>query len=319
MRAEMRQLSLAEALVSSGRSGSRLARISDLLEWGALDGLLAGLRDSPVGRPSYPPLLLLRALLLAQWYELSDPELEEAVADRLSFRRFVGLPLDGPVPDETTFCRFRNELAAAELMPRLLAEVDRQLAAKGLVLKRGTLIDATLVRAAVRPSGSAAAPADPDAAFARREGQSGSVFGFKAHLAVDQGSGLIRQAVLTPANVNETVVADSLIQGDEAAVYGDQAYGTHARRAALAARGIKDRIMHRPNKHHPRLKASAKRRNRLIGKVRGRIETVFAVLKRHYGWSRARYVGLGRNCAHLQLLCLAINLRRVLVLGPATP
>ncbi len=215
--------------------------------------------------------------------------------------------------------RFRNQLAEAGLSAGLVAELDRQLAARGLVVKRGTLIDATLVKAAVRPSGSAAAPSDPDAAFARRQGKSGSTFGFKAHLAMDQGSGLIRQALLTPANINETSVADALVQGDEAAVYADQAYASQARRAALAARGIKDRIMHRPNKHHPELRPSSKRRNRLIGRVRGRIETVFAVLKRHYGWSRVRYLGLIRNHSHLQLLCLALNLRRALALTPTTP
>lgn len=318
MRSETRQLSLAEALVRGGKT-SQLDEIAALVDWSGLDGLMAGLRSAPVGRPSYPPLVLLRCLLLAQWYGLSDPQLEEALGDRLSFRRFAGLPLDGPVPDETTYCRFRLELASLGLMETLLEELNRQLAAKGQVLKRGTLIDATLVKAAVRPSGSAEAPADPDAAFARRQGKAEGVFGFKAHLAMDQGSGLIRKAELTPANVNETVVADRLIGGDEGAIYADQAYASHARRAALAARGIKDRIMHRPNKHHPVLRASAKRRNRLIGRIRGRIETVFAVLKRHYGWSRARYVGLERNHNHLQLLCMALNLRRALKLGLATP
>jgi IS5 family transposase len=269
---------------------------------------------------------MIKALLLQQWYGLSDVELEEALTDRLSFKHFVGLGLGEPVPDHTTVCRFRNQLAAAGL----LAELDRQLAAKGLVLKRGTLIDATLVQAAVRPSGSAEAPADPDAAFARRQGQAGSTFGFKAHIAMDQGSGLVRQAELTPANVNETSIADTLIQGDEEAIGArpraglrpdpgaDAAYASHERTAKLKELEIKDRIMHRANKHHP-LRASAKRRNRLIGKIRGRIETLFAVAKRHYRWTRVRYLGLVRNHNHLQLLCLAGNLRRALVLAAATP
>src|SRR6185295_3923003 len=181
--------------------------------------LLAGLHDAPTGRPSYPPLAMFKALLLQQWYGLSDAELEEALADRLSFRRFLGLGFEAQIPDHSTLCRFRNDVAAAGLSERLFGEMTKQLERHGFVLKHGTLIDATLVEAAVRPSGSAAAPSDPDAAFAKRSGKPGSTFGFKAHVAVDQGSGLVRAAQLTPANVSETVIADGLIQGDEKAVY----------------------------------------------------------------------------------------------------
>lgn len=95
MRRETRQLSLAEALVGGGKGGARLDRIAEALDWTELDALMAELRSAPTGRPGWPPLSMLKALLLAQWYGLSDPELEDALADRLSFRRFVGLPLDG--------------------------------------------------------------------------------------------------------------------------------------------------------------------------------------------------------------------------------
>ncbi len=192
---------------------------------------------------------MLRVLLLAQWYGLSDPELEDALADRLSFRRFAGLPLDGPVPDETTICRFRGGLArrgAARrgLAERLLAAVGEQLAARGLVLRRGTLIDATWVEAAadVRkgPDG-APVTVEREAGFARRRGK--AFFGFKAHLAAGQGSGLVPRTRLTPANANETLVGDALVVGDEAAVYADKAYDSAARRAGLAERGVADGVM----------------------------------------------------------------------------
>jgi IS5 family transposase len=148
MRREARQLRLAEALVSGGKGGARLERIAALLDWDGLEAVLGGLRAAPTGRPGYPPLAMPRALLLlARWYGLSDPELEDALADRLSFRRFAGPPPDGPVPDETTVCRFRGELARRGLAERQLAAAHDQLAAKGLVLRRGTLIDATLVEA----------------------------------------------------------------------------------------------------------------------------------------------------------------------------
>lgn len=311
------QFSLAEAFVGRKLGANEtLERIGQLVKWYRFEKLLGRLHAAETGRPSYPPLVMLKALLLAQWYGLSDMGLEEALNDRLSFRRFVGLGLDGDTPDHTTLCRFRNDLAAAGLTKKLFEEMTRQLERLGLVLKRGTLIDATLVEAAARPPafGSEEEGTDPDAAFGKRSGRGGSIYGFKAHVAVDQGSILIRDAVLTPGNVNETVVADALIQGDEEAVYADAAYDTQERRAKLKERAIKDGIMHRPNKHHPELPPWQKQRNRAISAVRAQVETIFAILKRHYGYARVRYLGLLKNQSHLHLLCIALNLRRAVVL-----
>lgn len=311
------QFSLAEAFIGRKLGANEtLERIGKLVKWYRFEKLMSRLHAAETGRPSCPTLVMFKALLLAQWYGLSDEGLEEALNDRLSFRRFAGLGLDGAAPDHTTLCRFRNDLAAAELTEKLFAEMNRQLERLGLVLKRGTLIDATLVEAATRPPafGSEDDASDPDAAFAKRAGRGGSSYGFKAHVAVDQETILIRDAILTPGNVNDTVVADELIQGDEGAVYADAAYDTHARRAMLKARGIKDRIMHRPNKHHPELPPWQRQRNRAISAIRARVETVFAILKRHYGYVRVRYRGLIENQSHLHLLCLALNLRRAVVL-----
>jgi len=307
MRRETRQLSLADALIGA-RGGARLDRIAVALDWDALGGLLADLRSAPTGRPGWPPLAMLKALLLAQWYGLSDPELEDALADRLSFRRFIGLPLDGGVPDETTLCR--NELVRRGLTERLLAAVDAQLAARGLVLKRGTLIDASLVEAdADVRKGPDGRPVtvEREAGFAKRRGK--AFFGFKAHLAVDEGSGLVRRAILTPANVNETGVADALPIGDEAAVYADKGYDSAARHRLLAERGVFDGVMRRAYVGRP-LTREEVARNRALVPIRCAIERVFGTLKRSYGWTRVRYRGLARNAAHLDLLCLALNLRR---------
>lgn len=314
MRRETGQLSLAEALVGGGKGGARLERIASQIDWSELDGAMSGLRSASTGRPGYPPLVMLKALLLAQWYGLSDPELEDALADRLSFRRFVGLPLDAAVPDETTLCRFRGELARRGLTERLVAALDAQLAARGLVLRRGTLIDATLVEAdADVRKGPDGRPVtvEREAGFAKRRGK--AFFGFKAHLAVDEGSRLVRRARLTPANINETLVADALVLGDEAAVYADKGYDTAERRAMLGTRGIADGIMRRGHPRRP-LTAAELARNRALTPIRAAIEPVFGTLKRSYRWTRVRYRGLARNAAHLDLLCLALNLRRVEVL-----
>ena len=157
---------------------------------------------------------------------------------------------------------------------------------------------------------------DPEAAWTKKNGRRS--FGYKAHVGVDKGSGIIRRQRLTPANVNDTVEADALICGDEAAVYADEAYTTRKRREALRKLGIKDRMMHRPNKHHP-LTPRQIQHNRAIGRLRAPVEQVFAQLKRLCGWSRVRYYGVARNAVHLALLCTALNLKRMVVLMKTKP
>ena len=220
---------------------ARLERLTQLIDWAPLAALVADLHAAPVGRPSYPPLLMVKVLLLQQWYQASDPAMEEALWERLSFRRFVGLGLQDDAPDHSTISRFRTRLTTAGLAEPLFAAVEQQLAARGLLVMQGTLLDATVVDAQVRrPKGGATgagSPRDLDAAWARRGRQ--ARFGYKLHLGVDADSELVRRAVLTPANVNETQVADELIAGDEGAVYGDAAYW-HAR-AQRPAAGAGDR------------------------------------------------------------------------------
>lgn len=317
------QPSFIDVLLPAGFGrNARLERIAELIVWSELERLVAQVRPGETGRPPYPPLAMLKALLLQQWYGLSDPGLEEALGDRLSFRRFCGLALDVPTPDETTLCRFRLALKEAGLGEALFAEIARQLEAQGLVLRQGTLVDATLVRAAVRAPASGSSPKgeesrsphDPDANWTRQGRGRQLFFGYKAHIGVDQGSGLIRSRLLTPAKVYESEVAERLIVGDEKAVYADKAYEKAARRQALKARGIKDRIQHRRHKHQRALPHWQSVRNRLIGRVRGAVERVFAVFKRGYGLTRMRYRGLAANALHLDLVAIAFNLRRAEVL-----
>ena len=147
---------------------------------------------------------------------------------------------------------------------------------------------------------------DPQAGFTRR-GQR-SFFGFKAHVAVDLGSDLIRDAVLTGADVGDSLAADGLIQGDEAAVFMDKAYDSAPRREALAEAGIADGIMHRGHARRP-LTAWQRWMNTALAPIRGQVERAFGTLKRSYGWRRVHYRGLLRN-VHLHLLCAAMKLRR---------
>ncbi len=188
------QRGFAEAFLGADVGSNRkLEGISAQLDWDALGALVDGLRPGRTGRPPYAPLVMVRVLLLQQWYGLSDVEVCEALADRLSFRRFCGLSLDEATPDDTTLCRFRTALGQAGLAPAIMSEVHCQLDARGLVLKRGTIVDATLIAAAVAPPTpreGQVTDRDPQAAVAARRG--GAVYGYKAHVAADEGTGLVR-------------------------------------------------------------------------------------------------------------------------------
>lgn len=312
------QASFVDALLSTKGGGGSLDRLAGLAKWYRFEKLIGHLRDeSSPGRPGYPVLVLFKALLLQSLYGLSDRELEEALDDRLSFRRFVGLSLEEPVPDHTVLNRFRNRLAAEGLLEKLFSELDRQLEGAGVILKRGTMLDATLIEAvSARPSDRRPSR-DPDARFARKQGKGGSTFGYKVHVGVDEGSGLIRAVMTTPANVNDTTPADDLIRGDEPVVWADAAYHTRAREAALKARGVKPRLARRPNKHHPTLPPRFKRYNQLIARRRAAVETTFATLKNRMGLTLISYVGLAKASAQVLLAAMAFNLRRWARLAPA--
>jgi IS5 family transposase len=326
------QLSFADNLVAdAGWANATLKRIRELVDWKDIESLLGGLRSGPMGAPAYPALALFKALLLQQLYGLSDPQLEEALADRLSFRHFLGLSLTDDVPDHSTLWRFREQLTKSGLAERAFALITSQIERSGFVLKRGTLIDASLIRAAVNPPAPPAtplppdadgrpasklvrSPLDPDAAWSKKEGK--YFFGYKAHVAMDQGSRIVRRAIFTPGNVNETVPADQLICGDEDRVYADKAYDSYARRERLRALGIRNGIAHRGHWRRPTGPWAA-RRNELISHTRAPIEPLFALLKNVHRLARARYRGLVRNAGAFYLAITAINLKRWSMLHPA--
>ena len=312
------QLGFGDGWISAkvGRNAN-LERLLVEVQWYRFSKLLGRLgRDGP-GRPAFDALLMLKALLLQQWYGLSDADLEEAINDRVSFRKFLGLSLEAPSPDHTTLCRFRNRLADAGLAAVLFAEFERQLEARGLLLKRGTMIDASLIETPFRPGScdGTRAAVDADAALTARKGKRGTHYGYKLHAGVDAGSRLIRRVLLTPANTNDTVPADMLVCGDERALYADKAYAKRARNAWLREQGIKPRIMHKSWGGGPPVSRWQQRHNALISPIRAQVEGVFATLKRWLAFDRVRYRGLHRNNSHATLLAIAYNMNRTLKLA----
>ena len=293
-------------------SNEVLERIDALVDWSGLAGLASEVRPGETGRPPYAPLGMLKALYLQAMYDLSYPGLEAALLDRVSFRRFCGWGLSDRTPDETTICRFRQEAAEREVLTRAFAAVNQQLELKNLILKRGTLMDASLIAARHSPPKKTApgegVTREPEANWTRKGGK--SYFGYKLHVGMDQGSGLVRRAVMTPAKTADIEMAEALICGDEKAVYADKGYCKRALSDALRANKTKPRIAYRRHKTEPVLKPWQKKLNDLIARRRAPVEGVFSQAKRFYGLARARCNTLARNQGRALAVLTMFNLKR---------
>jgi transposase, IS5 family len=310
-RRDLSQPSFVDAMVSGcGKVGGFLDRIDKAFDWSAFEALLSPIHGSVRGAPGYPPLTMVKILLVQQWHTLSDPGAEEAVRDRLSFRRFCGLPLEADTPDHASIWGFRQTIDKLGLSTALLSETNRQLDALGLIVKRGTLVDATLIEAAVKrpPYGdNGLNPRDPDARVTMK--RKTVHFGDKAHLAVDEESGLVRQAEMTSANVHDSSLADALIQGNEEGYFADKAYSSQAFRERLEGRGLVDGVAWRGRPHHA-LEAWQRLFNVWSSSIRCGVERAHATMKQWYGMSRVRYRGLARNACHLRFVVTAMNMKR---------
>lgn len=315
------QLGFADSAVSGvARKGrDRLGEIEAFLDWAPFERLLSEVHAARNGAPAYPPLVMFKVVLLQRWYDLSDPGMEEALADRLSFRAFAGFSLEDETPDHATIFRFRQQLERGELMERLLGELTRQLDARGLILRTGTLIDASISESAARrpahgPDKPKTSETDPDARFGTNNTRGRYAFGYKLHAAVDAGSGLVRAMRLTPANRQEIDLATALVQGDEDAVYADRGYDGARLHDHLARHGIADGVLRRGRRGQPLGEAETRRNHRLSLKRRP-VEKVFGTLKRTYGFARMRYFTQARNEVALGLACFAYNLKRGVALA----
>ena len=309
------QYSLADALVSRKARGSAwLEDIEKMIQWPLLDALLVKIHANAEGAPGYPPLVMLKILLLQQWHALSDEAIESAVDDRLSFRRFCGLPLDTAAPDHSTIWRFREILARTGLAEKLFEAVNAQIEARGHLVKRGTLIDATIIPAAVKPPrGDTGELSDRDLEAGWTKKNDVSTYGYKVHAAIDEESGIVRRAITTSADLGDALMVPELVLGDEGAVYADKGYDGKAQRAFIESGGAKARIMGKAPKGKP-MPHWQKWLNRCIAAVRSSVERGFATLKGPYGLRRMRYLGLARNSTNVHLAATAMNLRRMRVL-----
>jgi transposase, IS5 family len=260
------------------------------------------------GRPKTEIELLLRLHCLQLWYNLSDPGLEDAVHDRLSFQRFLGLdPLQQRVPDETTVLHFRRLLESHGLAERIFAKVNEGLAARGLLLKGGTIVDATILSA---PSSTKNRDGkrDPEMSSTQKNGE--WHFGMKAHIGVDAERGLVHTVKTTTASVHDSQVFTELTHGEETVIAGDSAYANQMLKANCRQAGLVYLIHDKGTRAKP-LSPRQRHRNRQKSSLRSKVEFPFRVIKRLWGHAGVRYRGLKKNTARLHLLFALSNLYQV--------
>lgn len=312
----LKQRSLADAMLLTHDALTELDDVHALIDWSRLEVLLSDIYSSSRGEKAWPPLMMLKALLLQSWYKLSDPALEKQLARDLLFRRFVGLDIAESVPDHSTFWRFRQQLEKKALMEALFEEINAQLAEQGLYIKSGevSIIDASVIEAKqCRPNKdkNGESTQDQEAGWNVKAGSDGkrkSTYGFKAHLNVDE-DGFIKKILFTAGNVHDSTCFTELLSGDETAAYADSAYPSQKHNDWLEERGIANRLIKRAYRNRP-LTAEDKIFNQTHAGVRCTVERVFGVLKQHYGMAKARYLGINRNRTRFELMCVAHNIKR---------
>lgn len=296
------------------RTTQLLNRLDKAVPWAELAKPIRRLYKSTTGRPPWSAELMLRSLLLAKWFSLSDPQLEECLQDRLSFRRFVGLSLTDATPDETTFVVFRRRLREAGLHKELFDRVVAHIEAQGVLVRDGTLVDATIIDApGGMKRGEGARTRDEDASYTVKHGV--GRFGYKAHIAVD-GSGIVTRYKLTTAKVHDIQCIDELTAGEQKMIVADSGYTSRERRDDCQKRGVLYAVAYRRARGQPELHAWQKRWNQAVAKIRATAEHPFAMLKHQCGLRRTRYRGLERNSFDLCFTLIACNLKRSLSLVP---
>lgn len=288
-----------------------LAEMERAVPWSRLYALIEPHypKGSPAGgRPPLPLERMFRIYCLQQWYNLSDPGAEEALYDSITMRRFAGVSTDEDViPDETSILNFRRLLEKHQLTERLLAEINTHLAQRGLLVGKGTIVDATIINA---PSSTKNAKKKRDPQMHQTRKGKQWYFGMKIHTGTDADSGLVHTVKGTAANVADVNVLGELLHGGEESVHGDSAYHSKELKAQAEANGLEFNVNQRGTKHRALTKAQ-RLRNRRLSRIRALVEHPFLVVKRLWGHAKVRYRGIAKNLAQMNTLFALANLYRV--------
>jgi IS5 family transposase len=283
-----------------------LEEMEQVVPWAELRALIepyypkAGNGRQPVGVER-----MLRIYFLQQWFNLSDPAVEEALYDSAVMRSFVGIDLGRePVPDETTVCKFRHLLEEHRLGGQMLEAVNLHLQNQGVLITTGTIVDATIIHAPTSTK-NREQKRDPEMHQTKKGNQ--WYFGMKAHVGVDSKTKLIHTALVTPANVGDATVLPELLYGEETRVWGDQAYRGQRDVIQECAPQAQD-CTHRRYRYKDRIDEVERAKNRTKSTVRSKVEHVFGVMKLKFGFVKVRYRGLAKNANRLFATCALVNL-----------
>jgi IS5 family transposase len=292
-----------------------LEEMEQVVPWRELCALIEPHYPKPGnGRPPVGLERMLRIYFLQQWFNLSDPAVEETLYDSAVMRQFVGIDLGHePVPDETTACKFRHLLEEHQLGEQILGTVNLHLQAQGVRITTGTIVDATILHA---PSSTKNREQQRDPEMHQSKKGNQWYFGMKAHVGVDSKTKIIHTAVATAANVADSTVLPDLLHGEETRVWGDQAYKGQSHVIKEGAPGAQDHT-HRRYRYKNGIDEQERAKNRTKSSVRSKVEHVFQVMKLQFGFVKLRYRGLKKNAHRLFVTCALVNLflsRRKLLL-----
>ncbi|WP_290538824.1 IS5 family transposase [Alcanivorax sp.] len=307
----MSQLTFAEAEYEHKKRKTRrevfLEKLDQLLPWKALESTIAVYYASgSTGRPPYPLSSMLRIHVMQIIYNLSDPAMEDALYEIESMRRFAGIRLSR-VPDETTILNFRHLLEQHTLGKKLFKKINRQLARHGLMVREGSIVDATIIEAPSSTKNKGKAR-DPEMHQTKKGNQ--WHFGMKCHIGVDDTRGLIHSLATTAANEHDLTASDQLLHGKEKRVWGDAGYCGIEKREEHKNRKVDWFIAERPGKRSTMSKVALECET-IKASVRAKVEHPFRVIKGMFGYSKVRYRGLAKNTNRLYLLAGLHNLLRV--------
>ena len=308
----MSQMSFGDAEYAGKRKRTRreefLAEMETVVPWSALEALIEPhYPKAGNGRRPYPLATMLRIHLMQNWFGFSDPGMEEALYEITPLRQFARLSMTGAIPDETTLLNFRHLLEKHDLAPKILEAVNADLTRKGLLLRRGTMVDATII-AAPSSTKNADGKRDPEMHQTKKGNQ--WYFGMKAHIGVDVESGLVHTVTTTAANAADVTQTEHLLHGEEVAVYADAGYTGAEKRGereniawhVAARRGKVNAIV------NDAIREATKGLETLKARIRARVEHPFRVVKRQFGYVKVRFRGLAKNTTQVLTLFALSNL-----------
>lgn len=301
------------------RTEKKLTEINNIVNWDRVTkefSVIDKTDKTHGGRPRKELLMMCKILFIQYLYNLSDPELEDQLNDRLSFQRFAGINLNTPIPDYSTIWRFKESLSKQGLTDKLFDLIIDELENRGLLVKKGTIVDATIIQSGNRPlskkhrqelSEKPSSQIDTDARSTKKNGR--HYFVYKGHVGMDDGSILIRKKEFTPANVHDSTQTDKLISGDENSFFGDKAYSNDKLKRRSRQSGVYYGVLDK-SRRGQRLSVKQERRNKRMSSIRSRVEHPFAQIKKVLNFELATAKTLVRNELRFTMNCIVYNVLR---------